>query len=278
MGTPKYSPEGNIIGYGGNPVEMPRGDMSGEFSKNYANSLINWQPENLNPQPIGGMSFGSINQTPYLSGIDMFKGMSSSAMQGGVGQTARNAAQRADKTASVLSESLSAVQGLMNQGKAIPSGLAEQGLNMKAYGSIEKDIRGNIIGLAPKLVYGPTGATEGTVSNLKPYEAKQGSAGNPLTPGLDAFKAMQNEKPQPESEQSRANRETHEAAVKASYQPQIKAQQARVAQEAAQAGKPTLPTGANVYEKKDESGTSRIVLGPSGYAKAFIPEKKKDIA
>jgi hypothetical protein len=215
--------------------------------------------------------------TDYLNNIFSKPLDSSVAIQASPLNPATNAAQKSKSTANVLSQSLAAVQGLMNEGRAIPEGLAQQGINLSQYGRVERDIRGNVIGLAPKPVYGPTGSVVGTVGDLKPYEAKQGSAGNPLTPGLDALKAMQKEQAQPESEQSKANRAAFESSVKSSYQPQIEAQKAKVAQEAAQAGKPTLPTGAIATQVQTPQGTQTTISGPSGYAQALIP-KKKDIA
>ena len=138
------------------------------------NSLLNWQPENLNPQPIGGMSFGSINQTPYLSGIDMFKGMSSSAMQqkSPLAPTT-NASQGAIKQKNYIQEAHDAVMDLMKGGQAIPRGMIEPepgsgktgGLEMSQYSGVERDIRGNIIGLTGRMQYDPvSGAPTGKIA------------------------------------------------------------------------------------------------------------------
>jgi hypothetical protein len=60
-GTPKISPEGKIIGYGVKPVEMPRGDMSGEDHSSKYKAMI----ESFNPQQ--GYAPGSISANPMLA-------------------------------------------------------------------------------------------------------------------------------------------------------------------------------------------------------------------
>jgi hypothetical protein len=199
----------------------------------------------------------------YLASL--FGDISSTAQQGVV-KTPQNTAQASQKQSNYIQDAHDAVMDLMKGGQAIPRSLAEpetgsgkaSGLDLTKYAGVDRDIRGNIIGLTARMQYDPvSGAPTGKIGT--DWKADTGGLGRPYTPGLDAFKQAQVESAKASAEaastpaalQSEANRQAY-------LQSKI----------------PSLPKGATATEIQTPTGTQRTVIGPSGYAQAFIPKKK----
>jgi len=134
----------------------------------------------------------------YLS--SMFGDMSSTAQQGVV-TTPQNTAQASKKQSNYIQDAHDAVMDLMKGGKAILRSFVEpetgsgktSGLDLTPYNRVERDIRGNIIGLSGRMQYDPiSGASVGKIA--PDWQAKQKGVSETGEAG-----------PQ-ESEQSKANR------------------------------------------------------------------------
>jgi hypothetical protein len=214
-----------------------------------------FQPQNLNPKKLGGFSFSSIAPTPWQMPD------SSNVINQNPLNPAENTAQGSEKESKKQIESrnnlvdaYSSIAGL-NKLLSAKKPISSEGIgssDLSKYSYVEKDIRGNIIGLTGRPVVDPyTGRTIGR--EAQNWKADTGGLGRPYTPGLDAFKAAQTGQVQEESEQSKVNR--------AAY----------IASKASQ-----LPRGATATQTETPTGIQREVVGPSGYAKAMIPKKKKE--
>jgi len=199
----------------------------------------------------------------YLS--SMFGDMSSTAQQGVV-TTPQNTAQASKKQSNYIQDAHDAVMDLMKGGKAILRSFVEpetgsgktSGLDLTPYNRVERDIRGNIIGLSGRMQYDPiSGASVGKI--VPDWQAKSGELGKPLTPGLDAFKQAQ-------------VKSAKASAAAASTPAALQSQANRQAYLQSKAS--TLPKGATATEIQTPMGTQRTVSGPAGYAQAFIPKKK----
>jgi hypothetical protein len=198
---------------------------------------------------LAGIFSSPIQQPDILS--KGFLPSSETAMQATSLNPAANAAQRAESGAGSLVSAMKSISSLFQGTRPVSSeGLGSADLSK--YSNIEKDIRGNIIGLTGRAIVDPyTGRTIGR--EAKNWQADTGSLGNPYTPGLDAFKAAQGKPTQEESEQSKANREAY--------------LQSRASQ---------LPRGATATQTETPTATQRSVVGPSGYAEAIIPKTQKE--
>ena len=198
----------------------------------------------------------------YDAGMANFFGLNSStAMQAGPLNPAENANQKGTKDKNALVSSFEAVQELMKGGQAIPAARGsamESAFRPEQYSSIERDIRGNIIGASGRMQFDPiSGAPVGKIA--PDFKADTGGLGRPYTPGLDALKQAQ-------IDSAKASAEA--ASTPAALQAQAN-RQAYIQSKAS-----NLPKGATATEVETPKGIQRTVSGPSGYAQAFIPKKK----
>lgn len=200
----------------------------------------------------------------YVAANPLTEGINIPSSSGVIGRPqAENTAQAGKRQSNYIQDAHDAVMDLMKGGRAIPAARGsalESAFRPEQYSSIDRDIRGNIIGASGRMQFDPiSGAPIGKIA--PDYKADTGGLGRPYTPGLDAFKQAQ-------IQSSKTSAEA--ASTPAALQSQANRQayiQSKISD---------LPRGATATEIQTPSGIQRTVSGPSGYAQAMIPKKKED--